>query len=312
MIAHDTKNAHDNQRPGAFDPRIPYRFSTFPISDVFRAYAKINLGLYVVEKRPDGFHNILTVFHRIDLHDTISFSPSSDVNVESTDPAAPGGVSNLCHRAAEALREHTGVSHGVRITLEKRIPVGAGLGGGSSDAATVLLHLPQFWGIEIDSFSLHILALELGSDVPYFLGAGSAMGRGRGEILEYFPLEIPFAILLCNPNIHIATGWAFSCITPGPPMAEDLRRVLTDGMHDPGLLRATLSNDFEPAVFSAHPAIGELKQEMLKGGAVYAAMSGSGSSVFGFFPTMDQAETLAGILRAKGLRSFVTPPLFRS
>ena len=279
--------------------------------EVFPAYAKINLGLLVLNKRPDGYHNIKTVFHRIDLFDRVSFTPSADISVISTSPDAPSDESNICHKAARLLRERLDVREGVTITIDKRIPVGAGLGGGSSDAATVLLHLPGFWRRSASAESLRDLALELGSDVPYFLGKGSAAATGRGEILDYFDLNIPFTILLSNPNIHVATGWAYGQLRPQSGReAADLKEILLQGVKDPRILNGKLVNDFEPAVFTAHPEIGNLKSHLSSSGAHYAAMSGSGSSVYGLFSDRQVAEELGSSLRARGYRTFITPPYF--
>jgi 4-diphosphocytidyl-2-C-methyl-D-erythritol kinase len=278
---------------------------------VFTAYAKINIGLFVEEKRPDGYHNLLTVFHRVDLADTIRLMPAGEILVESDDPAAPGDETNLCHRAAAALRGFAGIQAGVRIELRKKIPVGAGLGGGSSDAATVLSHLPAFWGISVDEAALRTIALGLGSDVPYFLGSGSALARGRGELLEYFDLPIPYTILLCNPGIHVATGWAYARVNPKPAPEKNLRGIILDGLRNPARLCSSIRNDFEPAVFAAHPEIAELKTTMLDRGAVYASMSGSGSSVFGFFPSAGTAAALAEEYRRRGMTASLTSPSFR-
>jgi 4-diphosphocytidyl-2-C-methyl-D-erythritol kinase len=281
------------------------------ILSVFPAYAKINLGLLVLNKRPDGYHNIMTVFHKIDLFDRISFAPSAQVSVISTSPEAPSDESNICHKAARLLCECLKVHEGVRITIEKKIPVGAGLGGGSSDAATVLRHLPAFWGRSAEAGLLHELALELGSDVPYFLGRGSASAQGRGEVLEYFTVDLPFTILLCNPNIHVATGWAYGQLRPPETREQaDLKDVIRQGIHDPQTLIERLVNEFEPAVFRTFPEVGKLKEDMYSAGAVYASMSGSGSSVYGLFEDGKEAEDLASRLSTKGYRTFITAPHF--
>jgi 4-diphosphocytidyl-2-C-methyl-D-erythritol kinase len=281
------------------------------INIVFAAYAKINIGLFVVEKRPDGFHDLLTVFHRVDLADTISFSPSEEIHVESDSPSAPGDTTNLCYKAAVALRDHAGARTGVRITLKKCIPVGAGLGGGSSDAATVLLQLPRFWGIGVEEAALRSIALNIGSDIPYFLGRGSALARGRGEILEYFDLPIPYTILVCTPAVRIATRWAYSQVQPRPAEGLDLLPTILNGLRDPAILRSALRNDFEAGVFTAHPEIAGIKNLMITHGAVYASMSGSGSSVFGFFPSAEAAAALGESFRTRGLTVSLTSPSFR-
>jgi 4-diphosphocytidyl-2-C-methyl-D-erythritol kinase len=278
---------------------------------VFPAYAKINLGLLVLNKRPDGYHNLSTVFHRINVCDRISFAPSAGISVVSTSAEAPSDESNICHKAARVLSERLYVRDGVKITIEKNIPVGAGLGGGSSDAATVLRHLPAFWGRPANQELLQELALMLGSDVPYFLSPGSASGKGRGEMLEYFAVDIPYTILLCNPNIHVATGWAYGQLRLSPTREEvNLKEVLLDGLRSPHILQEKLVNDFESPVFQAYPEVRNLKTDMVDAGAVYAAMSGSGSSVYGFFDDGNAADALAARLNTSGYRTFITPPHF--
>ncbi len=251
------------------------------------------------------------MFHRIDLFDTISFLPSDAILVKSSSSEAPGDASNLCFKAAVALQDRFHIRQGVCITLDKQIPVGAGLGGGSSDAACVLRHLPTFWGRTVPPTDLQSLALSIGSDVPYFLAPGSALGRGRGEILRYFPLEIPYTILLCNPNIHVSTAWAYTQIRPrGGDQLPDLVSILRRGMDDPRVLREELVNDFEEPVIAAFPAIGEVRQSMMDHGAAVARMSGSGSSVFGLFAHAGDAARSADSLREQGYRVFLTPPRF--
>lgn len=276
----------------------------------FRAYAKINLGLQILDKRPDGYHNISTVFHRIDLYDELQFVPSPSIQVTSSSSAAPGDESNICHKAAILLQQHLGITDGVGINLRKNIPVGAGLGGGSSDAAIVLNELPKFWGKSVDEQTLQVLALQLGSDVPYFLKPGSAVGTGRGEILEYFSLEVPYFILLCNPNIHVATAWAYQNVKPsGSSHALDLKSVLMEGMKNPKRLES-LCNDFEPVVFQQFPEVAGVKKAMLEAGAVFALMSGSGSSVFGLFSSEAQATATSAAFQQKGYFASITGPGF--
>ena len=275
------------------------------------AHAKINLGLYVVERRPDGYHNIETVFHRIGIADTLRLTEATGITVTSSSPDVPSDPTNICYKAAAMLRQHLGVTRGVHIHIEKVVPVGAGLGGGSADAAAVLRELPEFWGTTASEETLRTCALQLGSDVPYFLSTGSAVAHGRGEILEYFPLDVPFAILVCNPNIHVSTAWAYGQIRPGTEGKPDnLRTAVLAGMKNPDVLRSSLRNDFEPVVFAAYPAVRDLKARMLDAGAVFALMSGSGSSVFGLFSDSASASACAVPLRELGYRTFITDPHF--
>ncbi len=277
-----------------------------------RAYAKINIGLRVTEKRADGYHEITTVFHRIELFDDITLSPARDVTVVSTDPEVPSGESNICHAAAAMLRQHLGTGAGVRIDVTKRIPAGAGLGGGSADAAAVLRRLPALWGESVSAHDLRAMALRLGSDVPFFLGDESAVGIGRGETLEYFRLDVPFAILLCTPPVRVSTAWAYAHIVPRPGPVEDLRSILLRGMADPSILRNHIANDFESPVFQEYPVIRSIRDLMVDDGALFVSMSGSGSTVYGFFPDAGRAAAAARPLDSLNFRTFITPPHFRA
>jgi len=276
-----------------------------------RAYAKINLGLLVLDKRPDGYHNIETVFHRIDLYDDIELEHALTISVTCSDPNTPSGEANICYKAAKLLQQHLGIHDGVTISIRKNIPVGAGLGGGSADAGVVLRELPRLWKKRIDDSTLRKLALQLGSDVPYFLSAGSALAKGRGEVLEYFKLHIPFTILLCTPNIHVSTAWAYQNVKPNKGSRPiDLKGIVLEGLKKPVHLVNGLRNDFEPVVFKEYPEIMRVKEAMMRGGAEFALMSGSGSSVYGFFSQRKFADEVSSYLRSKDHHTFLTDPNF--
>lgn len=258
------------------------------------AYAKINLGLHIVGIRTDGFHNIETIFHRINLRDEISVLPSDSISISCTDPAVPTDETNHCWKAVALLRDALGISSGAAVTIHKTIPLGAGLGGGSSDAATVLRLLPSVWGTEADSATLAAVALNVGSDVPFFLQNATAYAEGRGELLTPCPLELPYWILLVNPDIHIATPWAYAALSADRKGTFPERpRLLNSFLADPVKSIRTCGNDFETVVFRAHPRIATIKRQMLELGAVHAVMSGSGSSVVGLFD--DMVSALKGV-----------------
>ncbi len=278
------------------------------MSTSFRAYAKINLGLLVLEKRPDGYHDIETVFHRVCLHDEITLAPSHAITVKSSSSDAPSDERNICFKAAELVQAHLGVIAGVNISIKKNIPVGAGLGGGSSDAASVLLHLPAFWGKPIAEESILSFALQLGSDVPYFLKNGSALATSRGEKLEYFELGVPYGVLLCNPGVHISTAWAYQHVRP-KRRSIDLKSLVFAGMRDSQRLRE-ITNDFESGVVSEYPVVGEVKRMMVGNGAVFSLMSGSGSTVYGLYDDVALAQQTSQALAAKGFQTHFTRPLF--
>ncbi len=282
------------------------------MTQLHRAYAKINLGLRILEKRPDGYHNIETIFHRIDLFDEIAFSPSPTTIVESNSSEAPGGEKNICYKAALLLQEFLGTNQGVRISITKNIPVGAGLGGGSSDAATVLRELPRFWQKDIKEETPKAIALQLGSDVLFFLGRSSALGRGRGEMLEYFELDLPYWVLLCYPNIHVSTAWAYGRIKPGHSSPQKtLRQIMETNLNQPEVLVKELRNDFEETVFAEYSEVADVKRILLDAGAVFASMSGSGSSVYGFYREEKSATDVSQQLQSNGYLTFLTAPGFK-
>ncbi|MCB2205511.1 4-(cytidine 5'-diphospho)-2-C-methyl-D-erythritol kinase [bacterium] len=259
-----------------------------------RSYAKINLGLYVLGKRDDGFHDLATVFHRVNLYDTLSFEATdSGVTLDCNRDDIPRDSGNLCVRAAEMLlrdERHTGV----HMYLEKHIPAGAGLGGGSSNAAAVLRVLPELLGLSVPDEERMEIAAMLGSDVPFFLQDDSAEARGRGEILTPFSWQCPFYILLVYPGIHVSTAWAYGSLRVREPRPEPaLREKIMQILHNSDALATVLHNDFEEVVMQQHPEIRHVRDRMMEMGSVGSLMSGSGSSVFGLFETTEQAAECA-------------------
>lgn len=277
-----------------------------------RAYAKINLGLRIVRKRGDGYHDIETFFHRVLPFDEVTLEPADAIVMHTSNPALPIDSRNLCIRAAQLISDEHARGRGARITLGKNIPIGAGLGGGSSDAAATVLGLNRLWELNLPTERLHELALRLGSDVPYFLRGGSAYATGRGEQLGYAPLDLPYWVVLVYPNIHIATAWAFqnTSVALTQPAAS-LKDVVLSGVANPELLCRSLTNDFEPLVFHTHPAIAQLKERLEALGADLALLSGSGSSVFGLFSDEGDAGNAARILE-QDFSVYVTPPNFNT
>lgn len=259
------------------------------------AFAKVNLGLRVLSRRPDNFHEVRTVFQSISLADKIqvSFTPgrSTAVTVEGT----PDIPDNLAARAAETVLQEMRVGGTVLIEIHKRIPMGAGLGGGSSDAAALLLTLPVLAGKVVPMERLLALAAPLGSDVPFFLLGGTALGLGRGE--ELYPLRDYPALpgLLLAPGIHVSTPEAYRALSPTLTHPERKLLEFQESMRHP--LERPLINDFESVVFPLHPRLKAFKHRLLNQGAKQALMSGSGSSVFGLF---NRKETLAGVVQSGG------------
>ncbi|MCB0713245.1 MAG: 4-(cytidine 5'-diphospho)-2-C-methyl-D-erythritol kinase [Ignavibacteriae bacterium] len=260
------------------------------------APAKINLGLEVIRRRDDGYHDINTLFAAIDICDEIRIQLRDDREIICTVDGDEGLQNepienNLCVRAVREARKYLGEERGLTIDLRKHIPTGAGLGGGSSDAAAVLKGALSLWDKDIDPNALLQIALSLGSDVPFFLHRGVAHGSSRGEILQPVEIELPYYCLVVNPGIHIPTPWAYREVNRTKEREEsDLVAHIWEGLHDPLSMRRHLVNDFEPPVFAAYPEIGEIKERLYHHGALFALMSGSGSTLFGLFETRERAE----------------------
>jgi 4-diphosphocytidyl-2-C-methyl-D-erythritol kinase len=267
------------------------------------AFAKINLGLRVLGRRADDYHEIRTVFQTVTLHDCLTFEATTDERLEltCTDPDIPIDESNLVLRAAKALRERYGVSRGARVRLEKNVPAGGGLGGGSSDAAATFLALSRLWDLKTDASELSELGARLGADVPFFFTGGTALGTGTGTDIE--PLEdAPKAhLVIVTPAVRVSTAEAYEALgAPALTKAEGLvnlsvSRTETDF---PDSLCDVMSNDFEAVVVRLYPEIGRARDALTSAGAVCGSLSGSGSSVYGVFESELEAgraaETLGG------------------
>ncbi len=265
------------------------------------APAKINLGLQVLNKRPDGYHEINTILHTIGLSDEIEMEISDNISLITIPSLGIAENDNLVFKAAKLLKERYKIKSGVQIILKKNIPMGAGLGGGSSDAASALLGLAKLWQIEKNYDELHDLAAMLGSDVPFFLKKGTALASGRGGQLEYFDFVLPYWILLVNPGIHVSTAKAYQSLKrgSGSGLPIDYKSALTGLAGNPGgnreySIRQILTNDFEGPVFARHQELAGIKKSLYDCGAVLALMSGSGSSVFGLFGSLESAAEAAG------------------
>jgi 4-diphosphocytidyl-2-C-methyl-D-erythritol kinase len=273
-----------------------------------RAFAKINLSLRVKAKGPDGFHEVQTILQAVDLSDRLTCrARRGSFQIRCSAPGVPVDRTNLVWRAAERLWDaagRDGEPKNAVITLEKNIPLQAGLGGGSSDAASALVALRKIWKLKVADEELFAIAARLGSDVPYFFVGGTALGLGRGE--QVYPLaDLPrwWAVLILPP-FGIPTADAYEWL--------DQLRARTTAAAEPRYLPDTwlgkivpLANDFERPVIERHPVIGHLIGELTKLGAVMSAMSGSGSTVFGIFTTSSAAGKASRTLREAGARALV-------
>ncbi len=264
------------------------------------SFAKINLLLRILGKRDDGFHELFTVFQTVSLHDRLIFEESEGLTLTCDLPYIPTDERNLIIRAGKMLQQRFCIDEGAAIHLEKRIPSPGGLGGGSSNAAVALVGLKKLWQIDASEDDLHQIASELGSDAPFFLNGGTAIGTGRGEQIEPInDLEGEF-VLIVTPRVRVSTREAFRRIdapTLTPGALESTLIVCRKEAESLDLRHSVLKNDFEESVFHAFPEIERVKKTLLDLGAVNAAMSGSGASVFAVF---DKEETWQAARKALG------------
>jgi 4-diphosphocytidyl-2-C-methyl-D-erythritol kinase len=261
---------------------------------VLRASAKVNLVLEVLGKRPDGYHELSTVMQAVDLFDRLTVEAAATITLETSEPALPTDDRNLVVRAARLLQEAAGNEAGARIVLDKRIPLAAGLGGGSSDAAATLLGLNRLWGLRWRRERLVELAVKLGMDVPFFLGRGRALGTSRGEVLAALPGVGGYALVLVNPGVGLSTQEAYGRVPPGWRAEPNGTKRMLDALKKRNVVRVAgaLTNHLEHWVEPAMPVIGRMKAALLAAGALGAAMSGSGPTVFGLARSLDQARQI--------------------
>lgn len=253
------------------------------LSMVVKAHCKINIGLRVVRRREDGYHELQTIMYPVrELYDVISVEAieGSDVEFEGRGIVVDCPVEkNLVVRAARLMQQRYS-TRGVRITLDKRVPFGAGLGGGSADATAVISAMNEIFALGIDRPTLASLAAELGSDTPFFVYDTPQYCTGRGEIME--PVEVNLEgkwLVVAKPQEGVSTAEAYSGVRPSVP-DSDLRELVAQPIEE---WQESIVNDFEAHILVSHPRIAQIKQSLLDAGAEYAAMSGSGSAVFGIF-----------------------------
>lgn len=247
-----------------------------------KPFAKINLGLEILRKRADGYHDINTCFIPISLYDEIDIVSSDILTAKTQGRAYLSQEKNLCFRAARLLSEKYNITDGAKIQLRKNIPTGAGLGGGSSDAAFTLLSLNTLWNIHAPLQELKKLAEQLGSDIPFFLMQSAAIGTRRGEVLTPIPFVLEYWIVVVYPKIHVSTAKAYSSVIPNEQQT-DYASIFNKKKLTKELLQNNIRNDFEVSVFAQYPLLAEIKQTLLECGALFSLMSGSGSSIFGLF-----------------------------
>ena len=259
-----------------------------------RAYAKLNLGLRVLYKRPDGYHELRTVFQTISLADSLEVSFTQGKSTRIAMEGTPEIADNLAERAARLVMDAAGKHGAVRLKLRKSIPSGAGLGGGSSDAAAVLLALPVLAGVRLPMEQLTSLAAKLGSDVPFFLYGGTALGLGRGEELYPLPDHPSERVLLVVSGVHSSTADAYRDLSATLTNIE-LQNKLDSFQgkvwgRASGENKSSIINDFEDVVVSRYPVLAGIRERLRQAGATRVAMTGSGSAIFGIFDNPGRLE----------------------
>lgn len=273
-----------------------------------RSPAKLNLVLNVLGRRPDGYHELETILHPLAVHDLLRFETRPQgIEVTCTDPRLPTDERNLVYRAARMFFEASGVKGGIRIHLEKRLPQGAGLGGGSGNAATTLLALNECYGTPLSEAVLHDVAARLGADVPFFLGGVPALATGRGDRLEWldwFPALQGCAFVVVHPGFGISTPWAyaqlgrFPAALQGRPGRARAALAALQG-NDPRRAAAELYNAFELPAFEKFPVLALYREFFESQGAYGARMSGSGSAVFALVPNVSVGERMLEAFKAR-------------
>jgi len=255
----------------------------------FKAPAKVNYLLDVIRRRPDGYHELRMIMQRVNLCDDISITlnDSAEINVICGRRGVPDGPGNIAWKAARAMLDISGCSRGAVIRITKNIPVAAGLGGGSSDAATVLMGMNELLELGLSDQRLMEIGLKLGADVPFFVFKKTALAEGIGEELTAMPAMPKAWILLVNPGVHVSTAWVYSNLQLTNRGELNKLPILFRTAED---ICSVFSNDLETVTIPAFPVIDEIKQSMLRLGAVASLMSGSGPTVFGLYRDQTAAE----------------------
>jgi len=281
------------------------------------SFAKINWSLEIPGKRPDGYHEVKTLLQTISLRDELHFELSNDgaVSVSCEDREIPTGGDNLIVRAAHALQERFEVEQGIGIRLEKRIPIKAGLGGASSNAAVTLLALSRLWQIKLRKSELMEIAARLGADVPFFLEGGCVQASGTGTTISPLPSASEPArqfLIVITPNAGISTAAAYKALDSRALTTKNANPILSvsqseanSGLSQPWTLQDSLKNDFESVIFDIEPEIRRTKETLLQAGALGALLAGSGSSVFGIFADEEDQQRAANEIQLEaGWRIF--------
>jgi len=271
-----------------------------------KAPAKVNLYLRIIGKRTDGYHDIETIFQSVSLFDEIYLEEinSPEIKIECNHPQVPFREGNNVYQAVILLREHTGISRGIKIRLNKKIPVGGGLGGAATDAAAVLEGLNQLWQLNLPRESLFHLACKIGADVPFFLLRGTVLGEGRGDELKVLSPLPPVWLVIINPGFPTSTAKIYQRVRVELTNRSNDIKIMINAIESGNikLLSRYLRNDLEAVVFPQFPILQQLKEKMIRLGALGALMAGSGSSIFGLVGEEKAAWEIKNQLREGGIK----------
>lgn len=252
---------------------------------VIESYGKINLGLDVLHKREDGYHEIKTIMQQISLSDTLTLREmKDDIALGSNNNDLPMDSSNLVYKAWKAIQRRTGINRGIEINIHKRIPIAAGLAGGSTNASAVLKGLNELWGLGLKEEELKNIGVEIGADVPYCIMGGTALAEGIGEKLTKLRAFKDKNLLLINPGIGISTAQVYNSLKLEKKPKVDIKKIISSiEKDDLKSVAESIANVMEEVVIEKNPIISEIKKDMIKYGALGSLMSGSGPTVFGLF-----------------------------
>ncbi len=289
------------------------RFLTMEITR--KAYAKINLGLDVIGKRDDGYHLVKMIMQNVDIYDTLTFEDTEDgeITLTSSDDGIPTDGSNLICKVAAQLKETFSVNRGVRIKLEKRIPVAAGMAGGSTDAAAAYLALNELWELSLSKEELCRMAVKLGADIPYCIVGGTALSEGIGEVLSPVDNKAEYQLVVAKPDIAVSTGWVYTELDSheikSHPDIDGIKSAIEAG--DVHGMCERIGNVLEPVTVSKYPVIADLERTLEDNGAVRAFMTGSGPTVFAVYDDEEKAAKGYEAVRKSGLarQLFLTKPI---
>lgn len=268
---------------------------------VMESYGKINLGLDILYKREDNYHEINTIMQQISLSDTLIIREiKEDIELDCNNKELPLDSTNLVYHAWKKIQEKTGINRGIQINIHKRIPIAAGLAGGSSNAAAVLKGLNELWNVGLSEKELREIGVEIGADVPYCIMGGTALAEGIGEKLTKLRPFRGKNLLLINPGIGVSTTEVYNSLRLEKQPRMDIKRIISSiEKDDIKSVAESITNIMEEVVIERNPIISEIKKDMLKYGALGSLMSGSGPTVFGLFDDLAQLELSEKILKEK-------------